>query len=55
MQRTREREKLLALKTVIASNESMFNLLQAGPTVKAVKGIQEQLNTLLDQGSNNTN
>lgn len=50
-----KREKLLALKTVIASNESMFNLLQAGPTVKAVKGIQEQLNTLLDQGSNNTN
>ena len=44
-----KREKLLALKTVIASNESIFNLLQAGPTVMSVKGIQEQLNMLLQR------
>jgi hypothetical protein len=31
------RDKLLALKTVIASNESMFNLLSQEPTVMAVK------------------
>lgn len=44
-----QREKLLAIKMVIASNESMFRLLESGPTIMSVKSIQEQLNMLLER------
>jgi DNA-binding transcriptional ArsR family regulator len=38
-----KREKLLALKVVIASNAEAFNLLQQGPTVMSVKALEERL------------
>jgi IS30 family transposase len=38
-----KREKLLALKIVITSNESMFNLLSQGPVVMSVKAMEERL------------
>jgi hypothetical protein len=41
-----KREKLLALKTVIASNTEMFNLLSQGPTVMAVKSLNERINAI---------
>jgi hypothetical protein len=39
-------EKLLSLKTVIANNTEMFNLLSQGPTVMAVKSLNERINAI---------
>ncbi len=39
-------EKLLSIKTVIASNTEMFNLLSQGPTVMAVKSLNERINAI---------
>jgi IS30 family transposase len=46
-----EQRQLHALKIIITSNESIFNLLQAGPMVMSVKGIQDQLTMLLERGN----
>jgi predicted transcriptional regulator len=40
------RDKLNALKIIIQANESMFNLLQQGPTVMAVKALTERVEKL---------
>ena len=37
------KEKLLALKVIIQSNESKFKLLSEGPIVLAVKSLEERL------------
>jgi IS30 family transposase len=46
-----QQRQLNALKLIIASNESIFNLLQAGPMVMSVKGIQDQVTMLLERGN----
>ena len=40
------KEKLAALKLIIESNESRFKLLSEGPSVLAVKSLEERLNKI---------
>lgn len=46
-----QQRQLNTLKVVITSNESMFNLLQQGPTVMSLRSMEERLSTI-EQGSN---
>jgi len=40
------KEKLAALKIIIQANESKFKLLTEGPSILAMKSLEERLNTL---------
>jgi IS30 family transposase len=40
------KERVLALKIIIQSNESKFKLLAEGPSVLAVKSLEERLNKI---------
>lgn len=40
------KEKLLALRIIIQSNESKFKLLSEGPSVLAIKSLEERLNKI---------
>lgn len=40
---TGTREKLLALKVIVASDETAFKLLNEGPAILAVKSLEERL------------
>jgi endonuclease III-like uncharacterized protein len=40
---TTNKEKLLALKVIVASDETAFKLLSEGPAVLAVKNLEERL------------
>jgi IS30 family transposase len=44
------KEKVLALKIIIQSNESKFKLLAEGPSVLAVKSLEERLNKIESAG-----
>jgi IS30 family transposase len=44
------KEKVLALKTIIQSNETKFKLLAEGPSVLAVKSLEERLNKIESAG-----
>ncbi len=40
------KEKLAALKLIIESNEARFKLLSEGPSVLAIKSLEERLNKI---------
>jgi DNA-binding transcriptional ArsR family regulator len=40
------REKLLALKIIIQSNDARFKLLSEGPSVLAIKSLEDRLNKI---------
>jgi transcriptional antiterminator len=40
------KEKLSALKLIVEANESRFNLLSEGPSIIAVKSLEERLNKI---------
>jgi hypothetical protein len=40
------KEKLLALKIIIQSNEARFKLLSEGPSVFAIKSLEDRLNKI---------
>jgi hypothetical protein len=40
------KEKLSALKLIVESNEARFKLLSEGPSVLAVKSLEERLNKI---------
>ena len=40
------KEKLVALKLIVESNEARFKLLSEGPSVLAVKSLEERLNKI---------
>ena len=44
------KEKLAALKLIVESNESRFKLLSEGPSVLAVKSLEERLNKVETTG-----
>lgn len=44
------KEKVVALKVIIQSNESKFKLLAEGPSVLAVKSLEERLNKIESAG-----
>jgi DNA-binding transcriptional ArsR family regulator len=44
------KEKVLTLKIIIQSNESKFKLLAEGPSVLAVKSLEERLNKIESAG-----
>jgi hypothetical protein len=46
----RVKEKVVALKVIIQSNESKFKLLAEGPSVLAVKSLEERLNKIESAG-----
>jgi hypothetical protein len=43
---TSTKEKLSALKLIIESNEARFKLLSEGPSVLAIKSLEERLNKI---------
>ena len=46
------REKLLALKLIIQSNEARFRLLSEGPSVLVIKSLEDRLNRIEGMGEN---
>ena len=40
------KEKLAALKLIIESNEARFKLLSEGPSVLAIRSLEERLNKI---------
>ena len=46
------REKLLALKLIIASSEAKFRLLTEGPGVLSMKSLEDRLNRIEGMGEN---
>jgi DNA-binding transcriptional ArsR family regulator len=49
------REKLLALKLIIQSNETRFKLLSEGPGLLAVKSLEDRLNRIERMGEQRQN
>jgi IS30 family transposase len=48
------KERLAALKIIIQANESKFKLLTEGPSILAMKSLEERLNTLESSSSLST-
>ena len=46
------RDKLLALKIIIQSDETRFKLLSEGPSLLAIKSLEDRLNRIEGMGEN---
>jgi Trp operon repressor len=49
---TSTRDKLLALKIILTADETRFRLLSEGPSILAIKSLEERLNRIESMGKN---